>query len=71
MKKDEKIIAALLAGKVGKKYEGRGVVVCDGKIYPLPKDDEKAGKFFDQIIADNPTVTPTITFVPKRINYTL
>ena len=47
---DKKIITTLLSGKVAKKYEGKQVVVCGGKVHILPRDDKKANSLLNKLI---------------------
>lgn len=70
-RQDEKILTNLLSGKTAKKYEGKQVVIVEGKIYILPQDDKKSKEFLNKLIAINPKATPTITFVPKHGAYIL
>lgn len=69
MNKDEKILTNLLSGKAAKKYEGKQVVISEGKIYILPKNDNKSKEALNKLIAKHPKTTPTITFVPKHGTY--
>ena len=71
MKKDETIIAALLSGKGAKKYEGKEVVVMEGKVYLLPEEDKKSQKFFNNLIAKHPKATPILVDVPTHEAYIL
>lgn len=71
MKQDEKIITAILSGRAARKYEGKEVVVCGGKIYPLPDNDNEAAEFFNKLIEEHPKITPTLTFVPRHGAYIL
>ena len=71
MQKDERIVHELLSGKKGKKYEGRNVVVIAGQIHMLPEDPRKAKKILNQLIAEHPNITPTVTFVPRQGIYIL
>lgn len=68
---DEKLLTHLLSGKASKKYEGKQVVICDGKVYILPLDDKKSKEFLNKLISAHPKATPTITFVPKHGTYIL
>lgn len=70
-KRNEKILAHLLSGKVAKKYEGKQVVICEGNVYILPEDDKKSKELLDKLITKHPKSTPTITFVPRHGTYIL
>lgn len=70
-KQDEKILTNLLSGKTAKKYEGKQVVISEGEVYILPKDDNKSKEALNELIAKHPKATPTITFVPKHGTYIL
>lgn len=70
-KSDAKILQTLLSGRAGKKYEGKQVVICAGEVYIFPQDDNKSKDFLNELIRKHPTVTPTITFVPKQGTYIL
>jgi len=70
-KTDETIIAALLSGKAGKKYEGKEVVVLKGKVYILPDDDEESRDLLNNLIAKHPNATPTLVDVPRPGIYIL
>ncbi len=65
------IIANLLSGKMGKKYEGKQVVLFDEKVYVLPEDDKESAKFVERLVKQNPRSTPTVAFVPKKGSYIL
>lgn len=68
---DEKILTNLLSGKTAKKYEGKQVVIVEGKVYILPQDDKKSKEVLNNLIAKHPKIMPTITFVPKHGTYIL
>mgnify|MGYP001567248286 CR=1 FL=1 len=70
-KDDQKTIANLLSGKVSKKYQGKEVVVMEGKVYLLPENDEQSKNLINKLIQEHPGLTPTITFVPKHGTYIL
>lgn len=63
--RDQKIISALLSNKAPKKYQGKEVVVLDGKVYQFPEDDKQAANFFNKLIKRNLGKTPTLVDVPK------
>ena len=67
----DQIITSLLSGKMGKKYEGKQVVLFEGKVYVLPSDDLKSAKFLEELIKKYPKSTPTLAFVPKKGSYIL
>lgn len=67
----DKIITSLLSGKMGKRYEGKQVILFDEKVYILPQDDQKSAKFVEGLIKQNPKSTPTVAFVPKKGSYIL
>lgn len=68
---DDKILTNLLSGRTAKKYEGRQVVIVEGKVYVLPYDDKKSKQVLNKLISKHPKATPTITFVPKHGTYIL
>lgn len=68
---EDNILTSLLSGKTAKKYEGRQVVIVEGKVYVLPYDDKKSKEVLNKLISKHPKVTPTITFVPKAGTYIL
>ena len=70
-KKDERIIKILHSDKAPKKYQGKEVVVLEGKIYVMPKDDKKVGEFINKLVAKHPNSTPALTFVPRPGAYIL
>lgn len=70
-RQDEKLLTTLLSGKAAKKYEGKQVVIFQGEVYILPKDDKQANQFLNKLITKHPTITPTVTFVPKHGTYIL
>ena len=65
------IIANLLSGKMGKKYEGKQVVLIDNKVHILPEDDLESARFVERLIKKNPKSIPTIAFVPNKGSYIL
>lgn len=69
--KDQKVIGTLLSDKAPKKYQGKQVIVLNGKVYLPPDDDKKAGEFLYRLIKQHPKLTPTLTFVPKPGMYIL
>jgi len=64
-------ITNLLSGKMGKKYEGKQVVIVSGKVYILPDNDQKSAEFLNALVKKNPKATPTVAFVPKKGSYIL
>ena len=69
--KDQKVIKTLLSDRAPKKYQGKEVVVIEGKVYLFPKDDKKAGEFLNSLIKKHPGSIPTLTFVTKPGMYIL
>ena len=67
----DQTITNLLAGKMGKKYEGKQVVIIGGEVYILPDNDQKSARFLNELVKKNPKSTPTIAFVPKKGSYIL
>lgn len=70
-KQDEKILTNLLSGKAAKRYEGKQVVICAGRVFVFPKDDKKSRELLGKLIAKYPKEAPTIAFVPKQGTYIL
>lgn len=68
---EDKILTNLLSGKSAKKYEGRQVVIVEGKVYVLPYDDKKSKEVINKLISKHPKAIPTVTFVPKAGTYIL
>jgi hypothetical protein len=71
MSQDKTIVNKLYAGRLGKKYIGKEVVVMKGEVHILPKDENKARDFLYKLMADNPGVTPWIINVPRPGLYIL
>ncbi len=67
----EKILANLLSGRAGKKYQGKQVIIFGNEVYILPEDDQKSASLVDQLIKKYPQAKPTITYVPCQGTYIL
>lgn len=65
----EKTIAALLSGKLGKKYQGKQVVVLGDKVQIIPKTKTEATKLFKKLEKKLPNQTPAIVYVPRAEAY--
>ncbi len=64
-------IAALLAGKLGKKYQGKQVVVIGDEVHIIPKTKIEATKLFKKLDKKAPNQTPAIVYVPRPEAYIL
>lgn len=65
----EKIINALLSGKMGRKYQRKYVAVVGGEVLIVPKKDQK--KFLTDLRRKFPKQTPHFVFVPGPEAYIL
>ena len=70
-KADKKIVNQLLAGKVGQRYQGKQVIVCEGEIHVVPNSSQRVDQLLIQLTKKYPGSTPTVTFVPKPSTYIL
>lgn len=67
----EKTIAALLSGKLGKKYQGKQVLVLGREVHIIPKTKIEATKLFKKLDKKSPDQTPAIVYVPRAEAYIL
>lgn len=65
------LINALLSGKMGKRYEGKHVVVIGGKAHILPFEGEKSAEIIERLEKKYPRQTPHLVFVPREETYIL
>ena len=70
-KTKQQILSLLLSGKAAKRYQGKQVVVFDGRVYILPENDQEAGIFVNRLMERNPGIKPTLAFVPRAETYIL
>ena len=65
------LINALLSGKMGKKYEGKHVVVIGGKAHILPFEGKESAEIIGSLEKKHPKETPHLVFVPREETYIL
>lgn len=68
-KTTEKIISALLSGKMGEEYRRKYVVVIGEEAHIIPSKNQ--GKFIEKLRKKFPRKTPHIVFVPGPETYIL
>lgn len=70
-KADEKILHDLLTGKIGKKFQGKQVIVCAGDVFIVPQKPSDVDELLKRLVKKHPHITPIVTFVPKEATYIL
>ena len=67
----ERLVTALLSGKMGKKYQGKQVMVVGNEISIVPTSKVEAERLFKKLDKKSPGQTPTIVYVPHAETYIL
>lgn len=67
--KNEKILQTLFAGKGGKQYFGKQVVMIGNKATILPADRKKATKLIENLEKQYPGEIPQLAFIPRPETY--